>query len=318
MKTIKKLLIGGMVITAILVLAISLMPGKAAAVDRGYLLKELVKPNPVFQAYGIALDANDTIYLAGSEITIADGNSGQVLDRLTTAEIDITAADDIVFGPDGSMYWTDIATGRVGRVAPDGTVSHQFVGVGVNPIAFSGDGRLYVGLDLFGAGLYELDPAFATPPRVIPDTLGIGFNCFAVGPDNQYLYAPNLAFGMMFKIDVESGDIVWQTPEFGGCAKADSQGRIHVIDYDTATHYKFIDHEAMTYEIVATYPEIVPGMSNFDFDSEDNIYVSDHANGRVSLIKKNGQVKELVKGGLIEPNGVAVLPNNLHLLQIKN
>jgi sugar lactone lactonase YvrE len=121
---------------------------------------------------------------------------------------------------------------------------------------------------------------------------------------------------MMFKIDVETGDIVWQTPEFGGCAKADSQGRIHVIDYATATHYLFTDLELMTFEVIGAYPELVPGMSNFDFDLEDNIYVSDHSNGKVSLIKKNGQIKELVKGGLVEPNGVAVLPgeNNDHTI----
>ena len=112
----------------------------------------------------------------------------------------------------------------------------------------------------------------------------------------------------MLKIDVETGDIDWQTSEFGGCAKADSHGRIHVIDYTTATHYLFIDLESMAYEVVGAYPELLPGMSNFDFDSEDNIYVSDHSNGKVSLIKKNGQIKELVKGGLVEPNGVAVLP----------
>jgi DNA-binding beta-propeller fold protein YncE len=206
------------------------------------------------------------------------------------------------------MYWTDIATGRVGRVAPDGTVSHQFIGVGVNPIAFSDDGRLFVGLDLFGTGLYELDPELADPPQVITETIGMGINCFDVTPDNQYLIAPNLEYGMMLKIDVETGDIDWQTSAFSGCAKADSQGRIHVIGYYDGIHYMFTDLDAMTYEIVDTYPEIVPGMSNFAFDSQDNIYVSDHAQGRVTLIKKNGQIKELVKGGLIEPNGVAVIP----------
>jgi DNA-binding beta-propeller fold protein YncE len=309
MKENKKLLIGGFLITATIILAFSLIPGKATALDSGYLLKELVKPNPVFQAYGIALDANDTIYLAGTEITIADGNSGQVLDRLTAEEIDVTTADDIVFGPNGSMYWTDLVTGRVGRVKPDGTVSHQFIGVGVNPIAFSNDGRLFVGRDLFGTGLYELDPELVDPPREIAAEGTIpGLNCFAVGPDSEYIYAPNLHTGEQYKIDVEFGEIVWRTSEFGGCAKADSQGQIHVIDYVNATHYKFTDLEAMTFEIVDIYPEVMPGMSNFAFDSQDNIYVSDHANGRVSLIKKNGQIKEFIKGGLIEPNGVAVLP----------
>jgi hypothetical protein len=111
----------------------------------------------------------------------------------------------------------------------------------------------------------------------------------------------------MYKINIETGEFEF-FEDFGGCAKLDSQGRIHVIGYYDGIHYMFTDLEAMTYEIVDTYPEIVPGMSNFDFDSKDNIYVSDHAQGRVMLIKKNGQIKELVKGGLVEPNGVAVIP----------
>jgi sugar lactone lactonase YvrE len=309
MKYSNKLLIGGggTLVVFILVLTISMIPTKVTAVDSGYLLKELVEPNPVTQAYGIALDANDDIYLAGATITIVDNKSGQILDVLDTSEIDITGADDIVFGPDGSMYWTDIATGRVGRLTPDGTVSHQFIGVGVNPIAFSNDGRLFVGLDLFGNGLYELDPDLVDSPRQIAETVGTGINCFAVSPDNEHIYAPDLSGPWMYKVNVDNGEMELFT-DFGGCAKADSQGRIHVIGYFDGIHYMFTDLDAMTYEIVDTYPEIVPGMSNFAFDSQDNIYVSDHAQGRVTLIKKNGQIKELVKGGLIEPNGVAVIP----------
>ena len=85
-----------------LLLAITLVPGKATAVDSGYLLKELVQPNPVFQAYGIALDDNGKIYLAGTEITIADQDSGQVLERLDMNNIDVDrqgAGMDIQFDP---------------------------------------------------------------------------------------------------------------------------------------------------------------------------------------------------------------------------
>jgi hypothetical protein len=58
----------------------------------------------------------------------------------------VLGPDDVTFGPDGSMYWTDILVGEVGRRAPDGTVTKQFVAPGVNPITFSPDGRLFVGL----------------------------------------------------------------------------------------------------------------------------------------------------------------------------
>ena len=91
-------------------------------------------------------------------------NSGKIIDRITEG---VQSPDDLVFGPDGSLYWTDLLTGEVGRrtPGPNGIVTSQegdftkfpFL-PGVNPIAFNDEGRLFIALDFQGDGLYEFDP----------------------------------------------------------------------------------------------------------------------------------------------------------------
>jgi hypothetical protein len=83
-------------------------------------------------------------------------------------------------------------------MTPTGIVTKQFVAPGVNPITFSPDGRLFVGLCFQGDGLYELDPDLIAPPRPIieatpenPYPLGF-MNGFAFGPDGR-LYGPLFA-----------------------------------------------------------------------------------------------------------------------------
>lgn len=53
----------------------------------------------------------------------------------------------------------------VGRLGADGSMRSQMVDVGVNPIVFSSDGRLFAALAFLGDALYELDPNLIEPPR---------------------------------------------------------------------------------------------------------------------------------------------------------
>ena len=100
-----------------------------------------------------------------------DKEDGTIKQEYSIAD-SILGQDDLTFGPDGSMYWTDILNGEVGRRTPDGSVTKQFVALGVNPITFSDDGRLFIALDFLGDGLYELDPDLSDPPRLILSDLG--------------------------------------------------------------------------------------------------------------------------------------------------
>ena len=106
--------------------------------------KVLVTGSPIHGTNGVMFDAKDRLYIAssvGREIVVMDPETGKILDRLGP-KVGVESPDDLAFGPDGSLYWTAILTGEVGRLSPDGVKTSQSVALGVNPITFSGDGRL--------------------------------------------------------------------------------------------------------------------------------------------------------------------------------
>ena len=130
----------------------------SASAAAGYEIVELVRGAALHSANGAYVGPDGRLYVAsifGGEIVAFDVDSGEVVRRYGP-EAGVVVPDDVTFGPDGSMYWTDYVIGEVGRLAPDGTVTKQFMAPGVNPITFSADGRLFVGLCFNGDGLYEL------------------------------------------------------------------------------------------------------------------------------------------------------------------
>lgn len=282
----------------------------------------IAKGAPIHGANGIMFDAEDNLYIAsvvGREIVVINPRNGKIINRLGP-EVGVECPDDLVFGPDGSLYWTELLTGFVGRMSPEGVVTKQFVAPGVNPITFSTAGRLFVALDFLGDGLYELDPNLIAPPRPIivateenPYPLGF-LNGFAFGPDGR-LYGPLFAAGMVVSIDVNSCEntsnpwadcdirVVADGFTVPVAAKFDSQGRLHVVDrsgevfrVDTTTGEKTV--------IASNFP---PALDNLAFDSQGNLYVSNTNDGSVTRILPSGQGRILSPGGMIFPVGVAVL-----------
>ena len=55
--------------------------------------------------------------MIGRDIVVMDARTGRIVDRLGPDD-GAAGADDLAFGPDGSLYFTDIVEGRVGRIAP--------------------------------------------------------------------------------------------------------------------------------------------------------------------------------------------------------
>lgn len=213
-------------------------------------IKVLARGANFHGANGIDIGPDGNLYVgsvSGLDITVIDKQNGKIIKKLGN-EIGVKGPDDLVFGPDGSLYWTNILIGTVGRLQPDGTTSEQFVAPGVNPITFSPDGRLFVALDFLGDGLYELDPNLTNPPRPIviaseanPFPLGF-FNAFDFGADG-YLYGPLFAAGMVIKVNVDSNNPVTSDPFTDGIAqvvatgfkhpasaKFDPEGMLNVLD----------------------------------------------------------------------------------------
>jgi sugar lactone lactonase YvrE len=265
---------------------------------------------PFHSANGPAFGPDGNLYFAsvgGREIIVMNPETGAVIKRLGE-EIGVTSPDDITFGPDGSLYWTNLMTGEVGRLAPDGTVTSQMVALGVNPITFSDDGRLFVALDFFGDAFYELDPALVAPPRLLAEQLGF-LNAFDFGPDG-YLYGPLYIRGQFIRIDVNADPVMIETIAGGfvlpAAAKFDSQGRLHLLDQATGEVAR-LNSETGEKSVIATLP---PGIDNLAFDAQDRLFVTHNSQATVFEVMTDGTVRTVSPGGMTAPAGVAVMPQN--------
>jgi len=260
---------------------------------------------PIHGANGVAFDSNDQLYIAsvgGREIVMMDPDTGQILDRLGV-EVGVESPDDLTFGPDGSLYWTAIMTGEVGRIAPDGAKTGQLVALGVNPITFSDDGRLFTALDFLGDGLYELDPDLIEPPRLIIEELGF-LNAFDFGPDG-YLYGPIYTQGKVVRIDVDTGEMTTVVDGFSvtPVVKFDSQGQLYAGDSATGEVFRVgLDGQK---EVIATG---LMGLDNLAFDSSNRLFVSGADDGYIVEVLADGTKRTVSKGGMTVPQGVAILP----------
>ncbi len=286
---------------------IAILAVLTAPLFAGPTVRVLTEGAPIQGTNGIAVGPDGKLYVtsvSGREIVVMDRNSGRILERLGTGD-GVETPDDAVFGPDGSLYWTALFAGQVGRREPDGTVSIVAnLPPGPNPIAFSGDGRLFVGLAAFGDGLYEVDPlGVAAPVLIIPPPTG-GLNGFEFGPDG-YLYSPQTTTGSVVRIDVDAGTI---TPFAIGftlpvALDFDSQGRLYVND-TAADQIVRIDLATGDREVFAELPD---GVDNLAFDANDNLYVTSLLQGSVREIRPNGHVRTISPAGMTTPGGVAVL-----------
>ena len=267
----------------------------------------LVDGAPFHGTNGLFFDSNDRLHIASvfhSAVIVMDPETGEVLEEFRS-EDGVIGPDDVTISPDGTMYWTDLSIGEVGKRAPDGTITKQFVAMGVNPITLSDDGRLFVALDFFGDGLYELDPDLIQAPRLIIQTLGF-LNAFDFGPDG-YLYGPIWTMGKVVRIDVDTGDMITVNDDFGtpAAVKFNSEGQMYVGD-NLRGEISRVDYQTGAKEVIATGLE---GLDNIALDSQNRLFASNAENGSITEILSDGSKRIVSPGGMIFPGGVAVMPN---------
>ena len=257
---------------------------------------------------GINVGPDGKVYNAsvgGSEITVHDPETGEILDRIGQ-ERGVNGPDDLFITPDGTIYWTEILAGNVGMLKPDGTFKKQFVGPGVNPITMSDDGRLFVGRIFLGEGLYELDPELGVDPVVlIPD---ISVNAFDFGPDGL-LYAPLFFGGAVVKIDVDANPPVPETVVSGlrvpSAAKFNSAGELHIADLAGGQILK-ADTAAGTVEVVTS---IEGTIDNLTFDASDRLFFAAGADNQIVRRTPSGEIVVFGEISLGVPGGVTVSPD---------
>jgi sugar lactone lactonase YvrE len=298
-----------LILGIILLLSVTVVSAQALNRPTGTVTtKVLVRGAPIHGTNGMAFDDQGKLYVAsaiGREILVMDPKTGKILDRFGP-ESEVDGPDDVAFGPDGSLYWTDILSGEVGRRTPDGVVTKQFVAPFVNPIAFSDDGRLFVAQAFIGDGLFEVDPNLVDAPVLI---LGEGnpdlhLNGMDFGPDGK-LYAPRQQLTQIVRIDVDTAEVEVLTDQFEGACKFDSLGRLHVGLNDRVVQYDPSSGEVTTVTVLPN-----DGTDNIVFDAQDRLFVSNFQDGTIHAILPNGKARELSPGGLMAPGGVAVLPDD--------
>ena len=260
---------------------------------------------------GIYVSPQDgNVYVAsvgGDEITVHDPRSGGLLDRIGP-ERGVHGPDDVFITDDGTIYWTEILSGYVGMLKPDGTIERQLVGPGVNPITMSDDGRLFVNRLFLGQGLYELDPDLVDDPVEINGALTV--NSFDFGPDG-YLYAPSFFTGEVLKIDVDSAipvsfDVVANVGGVSSAVKFNSLGEAYAVNIGEGLVLKLDLSGADAHEVVL---DVEGTIDNIAFNSDDVLFVAVGADNEIVRIDPNGHTRTITRAGLGLPGDVAVSPD---------
>ena len=275
-----------------------------------WTVRVLAQGSPLHATNGMYFGPDGRLYVvsASSAVVAAfDPESGELLEQWGPG-MGVQGPDDITFGPDGSAYWTEFAFGDVGKRAPDGTMSViASPGLGVNPITFSDDGRLFVARCALGDGLFELDPDGVEEPRLIADGLGpgCGLNGMDWGPDDR-LYSPRLTAQYVARIDVDSGAIETVATGFEApvALKFDSQHRLHVLDSGTGEVFR-VDIETGEKLLVG---QTAPSADNLAFDADDRLFVSNNAHSFVVEVLGPDENRTVVAGVVSFPGGLAWLP----------
>jgi sugar lactone lactonase YvrE len=305
------------VLTVVLLVALATAAATAraaTAVDDDYVLKVLVRGAPLHEANGIWA-AGGRLYVAtvaGAQVAVLDARNGHLIDRLS-----YSAADDVTMGPDGSLYWTDLLDGKVWRMAPDGDVTSQFVGGGMNPIAFSADGRLFAAQAILPLGqtLFELDPALAADPKPVwdPGAFPLQLNGFDFGPDGL-LYAPQPYLGRVIRLDLSAHPVQPQVVatgmSFPTAVKFDSRGRLFAVASAADGQVFRIDVASGALHLVSTVPTGASGLDNLAFGSRDELYCTGGGDGSVWRIMPSGEARNLSPGGMGIPTTVATAPGS--------
>ena len=268
-------------------------------------------------ANGIFFDAEDNLWVANAFIgTISklDPDSGEILERLGL-EDGVGLADDLTFGPDGTLYWTN--TGPAGNVMArslGGPSELLAAGIpSVNPITIGDDGRLYVA-QCFAAGangIFEIDPSGELAPRTIrtgdPDCSSNGMDWW-----NGVLYAPRWFEDRVVQVDVDTGELTDVTTGWLGSAavKFNSFGELHAVNQLNGEVVE-IDLTTGERDLVAQLP--VAWLDNLAFDSRDRLFVSSGSDGAVIEILADGELREVSPGGLVVPTGIAIMGDTIYI-----
>jgi sugar lactone lactonase YvrE len=236
--------------------------------------------------------------VAGSQISALDVDTGE-LETISAQGSGIVAPDDVDFDARGNLYVTEYYDGRVSVRGTDGRTRVLRDDVpGANGITFH-RGRLFIDECRIGGRLLELDLG-GGPPRVLAENLPMP-NALAPGPDGK-LYYPVLGSNDIWRIDPDGGEPERVAGDLGvpDAVKFDAAGFIVSTQVGTGEVLR-IDPRSGDRTVLAA---LAPGLDNLTF-AGNRLLVSSFT-GRVTEILGDGQLRDLLPGGLTWPLDLTV------------
>lgn len=273
-----------------------------------WLVQYLVPGADFLGIHGLTFDRNDNLYVGsviGQAIYKVDTRSGESSVFVGPPE---GMADDLEFGPDGTLVWTSILTGKVHARSPDGSIRVLADHLpGINSVAFSNDGRLFVTQVLWGDALWELDLTGKREPRQVIADQG-HLNGFDFDRDGK-LYGPLLYKGKVAKVDVDSGELETVASGFRipVAVNLDSRDNLYVPDTALGRILR-VDIHSGEKTLVATVRE---GIDNLALNSRDELYITNMVDNAVLKINTaTGAARTITSSSLAVPGGLAVMQEN--------
>ncbi|MCG8492045.1 MAG: PQQ-binding-like beta-propeller repeat protein [Sneathiellales bacterium] len=276
----------------------------ASGAQAEYKRELLVTGSDFHGVHGITANSDGTLFVGsvvGGAIYRVDPASGSVTTEIKTPT---GMADDLEFGPDGTLAYTSFLSGIVRARRPDGKIDELASGLpGINSIAWKQDGRLFATQVFLGDALYEIDPAGAKPARKIIEGMG-GLNGFDFGPDGM-LYGPLWFKGQVVKVNVDTGElnVVADGFKIPAAANFDSNGNLYVVDTARGQVVR-VDISNGDKTVIASVPKSI---DNLAFDANDTLYITNMAdNGVYRIDTSTGAATMLTEGELAMPGGLDV------------
>jgi sugar lactone lactonase YvrE len=209
-------------------------------------------------------------------------------------------ADDLEFGPDGTLAWTAFFAGEVRARRPDGEILTLASGhPGFNSLAFAPDGRLFATTVFLGDALYEIDLEGKKPARLVGEGFG-GLNGFDFGPDG-FLYGPLFTKGKIARVDVETGEVEVVAKGFGvpAAVNFNSKGELFAVDAARGEVVR-VDPASGATQVVAQVEAMV---DNLAFDSNDRLFITNASDNAIIEIDVATGAQDVKISGLLSVPG---------------
>lgn len=256
-----------------------------------------VDQTPPVGANGIKVAEDGTLWIASvtSDLIVqVDPDTGRILQRIEVP--DGSGPDDVVFAPDGTMYWTAYVSGDVGTIRPgsDETETVANVGPGANPLALREDGSLVVGRAGAATGLFTLDPRGDTTPVPLADPGNL--NSFDIAPDGR-LYAPSLGSASVLEIDADTGETVRTVAPVDGVpiALRWHDGEVYVLVLGDRARVVRVDPSDGTTELVADTG--LAAADNLAVGEDGTVYVTGLSEPTITVLDTTGAVVRTITLG---------------------